>query len=1294
MKKLAFLLIATLMVINAYCAHLRYVPADIKQKTKYLDNLNGQTFVHKEDSTEQKLDYALILLECKDFSEIAATRDFILKQGGTVAIIGSKSVMLGWINPSISNQLVGQYGISAIHYNAIDLNTLKTTDRQTIQTVSFFNSTASGTLKKQMIDEKKESILKKEFNDCLPHPTISREDFIKNLEQNNINMQILKSANLLPESLADGSFLARNNDVMVGTVAVAVFMVESNGGKDPNLNNWNTSDEDKIYQSTLRDLNWWSSMATKYGRSVTFNIIPYYHTNPACQQPYEPVNHSTDEDNLWIDPIMNNLGFQTGSHLTKVESFNTWLRYSYSTDWAFTIFFAYNPSGPWFFKSGPSGYAFYGGPYMQILFSRQNNERIVAHETGHIFWAPDEYYVPGYGGCKEGAINPNGGFPNGNCEISNGNSVDCMMKNNELNLCAYTPAHIGWITEVPKYSVETNPPGLRVTINDNQKTSPQEYPWERGSKVNISVSSPQVLNGKEYEFISWNDNGAKSHAIVVPDSSFNYIANFSLVGEASSNWLLYENSLWFKYPWINNIHIDDQSFVWVGNEAGLAKFDGENWLTCNIPISDNLSKGVNDLVFDILGNLWIGTANGLFNFDGINWIVYNKFNSIIPDFNISQVAIDHSGNIWIGTYYGLLKFDGVTWSLYNTSNSGLPGNNINRIIVDKSGNIWIAAYQSGLVKFDGSNWTIYNSSNSGLPYNTINSIAIDKSENMWIGTDAGLVKFNGSNWTVYNTSNSGLLNSQIGPIAIDSSDVKWIGTYAGLVKYDNINWTIYDTSNSGLPNTWITSIAIDKAQNKWIGTMQGLAVFNEFGVNRVPIANAGVDFSVNEGEICSLDGTTSLDPEENTIHYNWTAPQGITLSSTTHSQPSFIAPEVQNDSILSFSLVVNDGTFDSPVDQVVITVLNVNKLPIANAGADQSVNEGTTVSLDGSASSDPDGNPLTYKWTALAGITLSSTNVAKPTFTAPEVSTNTGYTFTLVVNDGTVDSQPDSILITVKQVNKAPEANAGTDQSVNEGATVTLDGSLSSDPDGNTLTYKWTAPAGITLSSTTVAKPTFTAPEVTLNTNYNFSLIVNDGTVDSSSDEVVITVRQVNKAPVANAGTDQSVNEGATVTLDGSASSDPDKDNLIYSWSTLSNVLLSDSESSKPTFIAPEVKKDSVISFSLIVNDGKVNSAPATVKITVLNVIKVGNSEMSTPAFKVYPNPTTGMITLEFTQNSGKKTLVSVSNLIGAELFRNELDNAANCEIDLSNQVSGIYLLKVIIDNRQYISKIVLSRQN
>ena len=375
-------------------------------------------------------------------------------------------------------------------------------------------------------------------------------------------------------------------------------------------------------------------------------------------------------------------------------------------------------------------------------------------------------------------------------------------------------------------------------------------------------------------------------------------------------------------------------------------------------------------------------------------------------------------------------------------------------------------------------------------------------------------------------------------------------------------------------------------------------------VNKVPVAMAGTDQFLNEGVVATLDGSASSDPDNNTLTYTWTAPTGITLSSTTAAKPTFIAPEVMTDQNYTFSLIVNDGIVNSVADQVIIIVRQVNKAPVANPGTDQIINEGAVVTLDGSASSDPDNNTLTYKWTAPTGITLSSTTVAKPTFTAPEVMTDQNYTFSLIVNDGIVNSVADQVTITVKQVNKAPVANSEPDQTVNEGIVVTLDGSASSDPDNNTLTYKWTAPTGITLSSATVAKPTFTAPEVMTDQNYTFSLIVNDGIVNSVADQVTITVKQVNKVPVANAGADQIVNEGVVVILDGSASSDQDNSTLTYSWTAPSGIILSSTTAAKPTFTAPEVMTNQNYTFSLIVNDGTVNSIADQVFISVKQINK------------------------------------------------------------------------------------------
>jgi len=807
--------------------------------------------------------YTLILTECKDYSEVAAARNFILSQGGNVAIIGSKNVMLGWVDPSIASQLVGHYGITAIHYRPIDLSTFATSDRQTFEAVAFFNSVTSGALEKQLLEEKGKPAPKLDYYDGLPHPAISYDDYLKNLEQKGLNVQDLKRQNKLLKMKSDGSLLMGNSDVMVGTVAVAVFFVESNGASDPNLYTWSSADEDSLYQRTLSNLSWWSSMATKYGKALSFNIIPYYHTNSISQQPYEPILHYSYEDSLWIGSIMNNLGFQAGNYFSRVEAYNTYLRSTYHTDWAYSVFFAYNPPpAPFSFKNGYGGYAYMGGPYTQILFTWFSSySPTVAHETGHIFWAPDEYYVPGYGGCGAGATDTKSGFPNGNCEAANVNSVDCMMKYEAYALCAFTPAHIGWSTEVPLYSVETSPPGLLISVNGVQRVSPQEFPWGLGTKVEISVVSPQTLNGKRYDFLSWSDGGAQTHSITVPNITASYVADFSLAGEAPQTWLLYQQRNALPSPVVNAVAIDGQGNVWIGSEGGLSKFDGENWITYTTANGGIPSDRVKSVAIDAQGNKWIGTEpywNGstyvggaVAKFDGTNWTVYNTSNSGLPTNYVWSIAIDASGNKWIGTYGGgLAKFDGTKWTVYNTSNSGLPSNYVWSIAIDASGNKWIGTYGGGLAKFDGAKWTVYNASNSGLPGNGVYSVAIDASGNKWIGTWGGLacLRQDGVSWTVYNTSNSGLPNGNVYSIAIDPSGNKWIGTLGGglaCLRQDGVNWTVYNTSNSGLHSNYVSSIAVDASGNKWIGTggyLQPTLVF--LGAGLACLRQDGVNWTV------------------------------------------------------------------------------------------------------------------------------------------------------------------------------------------------------------------------------------------------------------------------------------------------------------------------------------------------------------------------------------------------------------------------------------------------------------------
>jgi hypothetical protein len=464
-------------------------------------------------------------------------------------------------------------------------------------------------------------------------------------------------------------------------------------------------------------------------------------------------------------------------------------------------------------------------------------------------------------------------------------------------------------------------------------------------------------------------------------------------------------------------------------------------------------------------------------------------------------------------------------------------------------------------------------------------------------------------------------------------------------------------------------------------------------VNTPPIADAGPDQTVNEGESVTLDGSGSSDSDNDPLTYQWTAAGGIILSSEIVANPTFIAPEVTVETQFIFTLAVNDGIDNSEPDQVIVTVQNVNTPPIADAGPGQTVNEGETVTLDGSGSSDPDGNPLTFFWTFPEGIELSSESAATPTFTAPEVSEDTDFTFTLLVNDDKEDSEPDEVVITVLNVNKAPVADAGPDQTVNESETVTLDGSGSTDPDGDPLTFYWNSPEGIELSSETAAAPTFTAPEVSENMDFTFTLVVNDGTEDSGPDEVVITVLNVNKEPVAIAGPGQTVNEGETVMLDGTGSYDPDGDEITYQWTTPDNIALNAYNISQPSFVAPKVYRDTVFKIILTVFDGIDYSLPAEVEVFVNNVLNVGSFYPDLPEISIYPNPAAKSIIVLLPYSYGEKTEISIYNLLGKTVFRQVYFTAGEQIIDISDQMSGIYLVHCTNIYGKRIKKLIINKK-
>ncbi|HTH56848.1 MAG TPA: Ig-like domain-containing protein [Cyclobacteriaceae bacterium] len=373
-------------------------------------------------------------------------------------------------------------------------------------------------------------------------------------------------------------------------------------------------------------------------------------------------------------------------------------------------------------------------------------------------------------------------------------------------------------------------------------------------------------------------------------------------------------------------------------------------------------------------------------------------------------------------------------------------------------------------------------------------------------------------------------------------------------------------------------------------------------VNDAPIVN---DQSVvtNEDTASGTITLTGSDVDGNSLTFSVVTPPSHGL--LTGSAPNFVyTPSLNYNGSDSFTFKANDGTVDSNIATISITVTPVNDAPVANPQT-VSVAENSQAPVTLTAT-DVDGDALTYIVVgAPAHGTLSG---AAPNITyIPNLNYNGSDSFTFKVNDGTVDSNMATVSITVTAVNIAPVAN-------NQNVTTPEDTALgiiisANDVDGDPLTYSYTQPAHgtVTGSGTNL---TYT-PTANFNGNDSFTFKANDGIFDSNVATVSITVTPVNDAPVGNPQT-VSVAENSQVPVTITAT-DVDGDALTYTivgapgHGTLSGA------APNVTYI-PNLNYNGSDSFTFKANDGIADSNIATVSITVtpVNIAPVANNQTVT----------------------------------------------------------------------------------
>jgi hypothetical protein len=315
-------------------------------------------------------------------------------------------------------------------------------------------------------------------------------------------------------------------------------------------------------------------------------------------------------------------------------------------------------------------------------------------------------------------------------------------------------------------------------------------------------------------------------------------------------------------------------------------------------------------------------------------------------------------------------------------------------------------------------------------------------------------------------------------------------------------------------------------------------VISELGDPEIVTENTN---STSSKAWCEVDLNDSLTAEvvSQPSHGNVTIfDDGYSLFFTYTPEPGYRGKD-------SYSWKINDGLADSNIKVEQIEVIKSKEIPtgeppIAEAGPDQEVYEGATVTLDGSASSDVDGTVEKYHWKIedspdeYEDPLLSDSESAFPKFIAPEIdSPSASYLFELTVTDNVGLKGDKYVTITVKDkgndetnsmnndsssslqsqsesINSYPAAQAGPDQQVDEGDSVKLDGSASKGSSyGAIATFSWIQKEGfphVTLTGPNTAHPQFTAPQISEDTTYLFELTVQDEEGYSNTDEVSVTV--------------------------------------------------------------------------------------------------------------------------------------------------------------------------------------------
>lgn len=276
-------------------------------------------------------------------------------------------------------------------------------------------------------------------------------------------------------------------------------------------------------------------------------------------------------------------------------------------------------------------------------------------------------------------------------------------------------------------------------------------------------------------------------------------------------------------------------------------------------------------------------------------------------------------------------------------------------------------------------------------------------------------------------------------------------------------------SANDIGNSFSILILVKNSLGKVTGFKQLILNVTEKPQNSPPTAIAGTDQAVNEGETIILDGSQSFDPDNDKLTFEWlqimsSAPK-INLPNPNSSITNFIISDVTEDTTFKFALRVQDPSNEESVDTVDITVKDINKPPVIDAGTGKSVRPKQIIKFTDATAFDPEGNMLSYLWEAinpdinLVRLNINQLNNGGFYVFGTDIG-NVDITFKLTVSDE-ISTSSDTVTYTV--TNNSPNADAGTDRTASKGSFIGLGGTNNFDPDGDNISFSWSQISGLSI---------------------------------------------------------------------------------------------------------------------------------------------------------------------------------------------------------------------------------------